>query len=167
MEILSSIHSRRYFTDACITFGHPLQQSEDGAVLDEGLGSEEVHGRGELHSGQLLLLQAVEVSVQLLLGRRQHHPASHLPERLLSHQQVPLGRVGHPICCSRQAQERHHDLVDQDHVRVLDHDHPPQDSSVCSWKTRSKIRQAEHATQRHSLFTSPPDSEKPTLRRSS
>lgn len=159
MEILSSIRSGRCFTDACITFGHPLQQSEDGAVLDEGPGSEEVHGRGELHGGQLLLLQAVEVSVQLLLGRRQHHSAPRLPERLLSPQQVPLGRVGHPACRSRQAQEGRHDLVDRDHhVRELDHDPPPQDSSVYSWKTRRKLDRLSMRL-RESLFGSPPDSE--------
>lgn len=112
-----------------VTFGHPLQQFEDGAVLDEGLGAEKVHGGGELGGGQLLLLQAVKAGVQLQLVLRQHHPASRLPERLLSHQQVPLGRVRHPLRQPRQPQEGHHNPVEPDHhFRQLDHGCPLRDS---------------------------------------
>lgn len=111
-----------------ITFGHPLQQFEDGALLDQGLGSEKVHGGGELGGGQLLLLQAVKAGVQLLLGRRQHHLASRLPERLLLHHQVPLGRVRHLLRHPGQPQEGHHNPEEPaHHDRGLDHGRPPQD----------------------------------------
>lgn len=60
------------------TFGHLLEQSEDGTGSDEGPGPEEVHGGREILPRQLLLLHFKQDGVQPLLGVRQHHLSADL-----------------------------------------------------------------------------------------
>ena len=90
-----------------MTFGHLLKQGEDGTLLYERLGLEEVHGRGERRPGHLPPLHHVEPGVQLGLGGRQDHRAPGLTGGLQAHEGVPLGGVGGGTahCCPQQAEE--------------------------------------------------------------
>jgi len=112
-----------------ITFRHLLQQLEDRTLPDERPRSEEVDGRRERPGGHLSLLPATQPAVQLLLGRRQRHPAARLPGRLLPRQQVPPSRVRHPIGRPYEPQEDHagdrvHHVEDSQNVITI----PPNES---------------------------------------
>ena len=88
-----------------MTFGHLLKQGEDGALLYERLGLEEVHGRGERRPGHLPPFHRTEPRVELRLAGRQRHRASDLPGGLQAHEGVPLGGVGGRMAHCPQAEE--------------------------------------------------------------
>ena len=77
-----------------ITFGHLLKQGEDGTLLDERLGLEEVHRRGERRPRHLPPFHPTESGVHLRLRGRQGHRAADLPRGLQADEGVPLGGVG-------------------------------------------------------------------------
>lgn len=75
------------------TFRHFLQQAEDGTAPDEGPGLEEVHGRREVRSQDLLLLHFEKASIQQLLLVVQYHLPACLHGGLLLYERLPLPGV--------------------------------------------------------------------------
>lgn len=91
------------------TFGHLLEQTEDGAGPDEGLGLKEMHGGGEVHFHHLLLLHFKQDGVQPLLGVSQHHPPAGLHGGLQLYEglSLPGVRVGQSTAQTAQEHSGH------------------------------------------------------------
>lgn len=102
---------QRHSSRLGVTFGHLLQQTEDGAPPDEVSSSEKVHGGRKCGPRHLLLLHFEEVGIQLLLGVGQHHLPSCLHGGLQLDESLPLpgvrdgGRKGQ--AAERQPQLEH------------------------------------------------------------
>lgn len=95
------------------TFGHLLQQTEDGTPPDEVSGPEEMHGGRKGGPRHLPLLHFEEADIQLLLGISQDHLPTGLHGGLQLDESLPLPGVrdGHRVGqeAENQTQLEHHD----------------------------------------------------------